>query len=924
MSQQSLPKNTLWQFTDTQGSFRVTNPEAVSRLYFPLANEAGILSSITPDLHGDIKTSHNSFLTLPVTIEDLHDSKSSRNFWLHVEGKGAWSATGVSSLQSASRAPHRQSPSWPRTKDKTSLRAGALWHEVTRENEDFGLRAEIVNFAPVGPDTVELMVVTVTNIGRTQLRLTPTSAVPIFGRSADNLRDHHHVTTLLHRVVPHASGVIVRPTMSFDERGHRINEMLYAVVGADGAGETPVGVFSTVPDFIGEGGHLEAPRAVLENLPPPQKDGHAYHGKPAIGALRFRTVGLAPQQKVTYVLALGIARKESEIGEWVRKYGSAARAAEALRQVKAYWSARLDSTHFKTQSPALDGWLRWVTLQPTLRKLFGCSFLPDFDYGRGGRGWRDLWQDCLALLLTSPAEAQDLLLNNFHGVRIDGSNATIIGSAPGEFVADRNNITRVWMDHGVWPFLTLELYLHQTGDFDILFRKTRYFRDTQQSRSQLKDPSWTEEYGKNLKDRRGRVVESSVLEHVLVQHLVQFYNVGEHNHIRLENADWNDGLDMAHARGESVAFTCLYAWNLRRLAELVETLRDRAGLKKIELLAEIGLLLDRVGGRKVDYASVPAKRKRLETYFGAVQPEVSGRRIQVPCAALAADLRAKADFITEHVRKREWIETRSGEGYFNGYYDNHGRRVEGDFPQGIRMTLAGQVFPVMSRVADNRQVEEIFRTARKHLKDPEHGGFRLNTNFHEIRPDLGRAFSFAYGEKENGAFFSHMAVMFANALYQRGFVNEGSEVIHSIFRMCLRTDKSRIYPGIPEYFNSEGRGLYHYLTGSASWFVMTYLTQIFGVRGHYGDLVLAPKFTKDVFDEAIQVSVLTHFAGKRVEVVYRNPQRLGYERYHVTKLQLNGRELKEIELGKKEALIGRAFFLKHARKNLNTLVVTLL
>jgi len=30
--------------------------------------------------------------------------------------------------------------------------------------------------------------------------------------------------------------------------------------------------------------------------------------------------------------------------------------------------------------------------------------------------------------------------DNFAGVRIDGSNATIVGRQPGEFKADRNNI----------------------------------------------------------------------------------------------------------------------------------------------------------------------------------------------------------------------------------------------------------------------------------------------------------------------------------------------------------------------------------------------------------------------------------------------------------------------------------------------------
>ena len=35
----------------------------------------------------------------------------------------------------------------------------------------------------------------------------------------------------------------------------------------------------------------------------------------------------------------------------------------------------------------------------------------------------------------------------------------------------------------------------------------------------------------------------------------------------------------------------------------------------------------------------------------------------------------------------------------------------------------------------------------------------------------------AYGEKENGAVFSHMTVMYANALYQRGFVKEGYRAV---------------------------------------------------------------------------------------------------------------------------------------------------
>jgi cellobiose phosphorylase len=914
-------KNPLWQFTDDQASFRVLSPESTSRLYFPLANEAGILSSITPDLYGDIKTNHNSFLTLPVTVEDLHNIKSNRNFWVHVEGGSraggrVWSLTGVSAVHHANKFLGKRS-------EKVTLDAGMLWHRVTRENEELGLRAEITNFAPVSDDTVELMLVTLTNTGKSRLKITPTSAVPIFGRSADNLRDHYHVTSLLHRVISHPAGVVVKPTMSFDERGHRLNEMLYCVLGASGGGELPLGAFSTLPDFIGEGGNLEAPQAIVENLPLPQRDGAYYHGKSAIGALRFKTVTLAPREKAEFVLMLGIAEKEPEIAEWLKKFGSVAKAEAALRENKAFWAAKADAVRFRTQNRDFDGWVRWVALQPSLRKIFGCSFLPDFDYGRGGRGWRDLWQDCLALMLTSPAETRALLLHNFNGVRIDGSNATIIGADTGEFIADRNNITRVWMDHGVWPFLTTELYIHQSGDLDVLFQEAGYFRDRQLFRARKKDADWNEAEGRELKDKKGRVVRGTILEHLLVQHLAQFFNVGEHNHIRLENADWNDGLDMAYERGESVAFTALYGSNLKKLAALLEEAAKRRKLKKVELSRELLLLLDRVSGTKVNYNSSDAKKNRLERYFEAAQPVISGVKSAVPVQKLIQDLTEKAEFIFEHVRQKEWIQTRDGDGLYNGYYDNHGRRVEGDFPQGMHMTLAGQVFPIMSGVATFKQAGEIFKTCRKFLKDREHGGFRLNTNFNQIRPDLGRAFSFAYGEKENGAFFSHMSVMFANALYQRGFVNEGHEVLDSIFRMCMRTEKSRIYPGIPEYFNSEGRGMYHYLTGSASWLVLTLLTQVFGVRGRFGDLVLAPKFAKNDFDQAKELSVQTEFAGKKIQVIYRNPKRIPYEHYCISKILLNGRELKGVELNKPEVTIGREILVKNARKLLNQIIVTL-
>ena len=249
--------------------------------------------------------------------------------------------------------------------------------------------------------------------------------------------------------------------------------------------------------------------------------------------------------------------------------------------------------------PDYNAWMRWVVLQPVLRRIYGCSFLPDHDYGKGGKGWRDIWQDLLSLILIEPEMVRENLVNNFGGVRIDGSNATIIGAAPGEFIADRNKISRVWMDHGVWPLLTLSLYIDQTGDLDILLERQPYFRDHQRSRNMQRPEAGaaaeaqTAAYeGNLLRDYDGAVYEGAVIEHLLVQALVQFFNVGEHNIVRLENADWNDGLDMAFDRGESVTFAAQYAGNLLTLARLLEDLADQQGSDSIDIAQELVVLLD--------------------------------------------------------------------------------------------------------------------------------------------------------------------------------------------------------------------------------------------------------------------------------------------------------------------------------------------
>jgi cellobiose phosphorylase len=82
--------------------------------------------------------------------------------------------------------------------------------------------------------------------------------------------------------------------------------------------------------------------------------------------------------------------------------------------------------------------------------------------------------------------------------------------------------------------------------------------------------------------------------------------------------------------------------------------------------------------------------------------------------------------------------------------------------------------------------------------------------------------------------------------------------------------------------------MYPYLTGSASWYLLTMLTEVFGVKGHLGDLVLEPKLVSEQFAVDGKASVRTLFAGRRLEITYRNPDRLAYGKYAVKEISVGG------------------------------------
>jgi len=820
----------IYRFIDDKGTFILENP-ASYKLYLPLTNRGGsLLSSISPNLAGDIKRDNEHFLTPPASIEDIRTNLlCRRDFFIKTEEQ-------ILRLSSPS--------------DDT-LEVGLLYQKIIKRTK--ALDIEILSFIPYNL-AAEVMWIKIKNRTKKKLKIIPTSFIPLYGRSEKNLRDHRHVSSLLNRIKMDKYGIYLKPTMVFDEKGHIINKMIYFVRGYEDKKHPPLGQFPTLDAFCGEG-DLISPDAIVKNITPFQKKLLQFDGKEACAAFRFSEKVLKPGQETSYFLIMGMEEEQGKIKDIFFRLNSSFKIEKSLEETKKYWLNYLCGLDFDFKDRNFNNWLLWVKLQPTLRKLFGCSFLPHFDYGKGGRGWRDLWQDALTLILQEPDKAGGLILNNFKGVRIDGSNATII-TKEGNFISDRNRINRVWMDHAIWPYLALRAYINRAGDLGILLHNLPYFQDHQQDYL--------------LRTKKKKIYKGTLLEHVLVEHLVQFFNVGRHNVIRLENADWNDGLDMAAQEGESAAFSFMYAHNLRDLSNVLAKLKSKQ--ESITVLKELGLLLDRLHS-PINYSDYKEKQKRLGIYLEKAK-NISGEKIEIKIDDLIRDLKHKSESLFTWLRQKEWVKEA---GFFNGYYDNRRKRVEGRLNNKIRMILTSQVFAIMSGGASDGQIKKIWVSLKKYLQDKKLGGFRLNTDFGALCPALGRAFSFSYGDKENGAFFNHMVVMLANALYKRGFIKEAFKVIDSIYKMASHP-RAAIYPMIPEYFNCQGKGLYLYLTGSASWYIYTLIEEILGIKFIWGDIILEPKLVSgNFFKDNIEVKFnlgkkiikVTFIRKQRKEGVYR-------------------------------------------------------
>ena len=136
----------------------------------------------------------------------------------------------------------------------------------------------------------------------------PTGAVPLYGRSADNLRDHRNVTSMLHRIRTTPTGCGSAPPCPLTS-------------GATGPTGRSTICWATVPTgqapaaFYPHGGGVHRGGAAASPIPgrcwenyPGVPAGACRAGREAMGAFRFAPLTLAPGASARYICCWGWRR----------------------------------------------------------------------------------------------------------------------------------------------------------------------------------------------------------------------------------------------------------------------------------------------------------------------------------------------------------------------------------------------------------------------------------------------------------------------------------------------------------------------------------------------------------------------------------------------------------------------------------------
>ncbi|MBN1385203.1 MAG: glycosyl transferase family 36 [Elusimicrobia bacterium] len=268
------------------------------------------------------------------------------------------------------------------------------------------------------------------------------------------------------------------------------------------------------------------------------------HGTNQVGVLQG-CLKLAPGKSEEFTGVLGIAGSKKEAVGIIKKFRSPASARKEFDKNKMHWYKKISGNiNVKTPAPELDVMVNvWLKYQIYMNNHWGRS-ATFYHEGTGEFGYRNTAQDAWGIIPINHEYAKERIIMLTEHQRSSGQ------PLPGWSLQAGPSTHRPPSDFPMWfPFL-VNAYIKETGDFDILNEKVKYYD------------------GK----------EDSVYEHI--KKAVMFLkniNKGSHELPLMGTQDWNDALDRTGIRGkgESVWLGMGLCVALKNMNEIASRVGDK-------------------------------------------------------------------------------------------------------------------------------------------------------------------------------------------------------------------------------------------------------------------------------------------------------------------------------------------------------------
>ncbi|AKL97787.1 GH36-type glycosyl hydrolase domain-containing protein [Endomicrobium proavitum] len=753
------------------------------------------------------------------------------------------------------------------------------------------LSASATIFVP-NDEMAEIWLVEIKNESSKEQTVDFIPAVPIFGGNRAYVEYHRDVVRLYNKsqVTDH---IEILPGLEWVEGSTDSSDICYLMGAATPNGKKGDRFYSDRETFLGANNSWLKPQAIVENIPPKAQ----CYGKEAVGAIEFKNIVIAARKSVKFAVVNAITFEGSKGARQLLKKYDYAGSVKAFEKLNNFWKERTSRVVITTQNKDFNNlWNNWWCYQLSMRYWFGNTGHPQTDYGSDFSGWRDFWQDMMAATVIDPKDLEERTMKTLEGIRLDGTNATRFFARTKEFGSDEVN--GLWCDHPYWTAQTVMLLINFLGDYGFLLKSgIAYFKDCYRSRGEVKDDTWKKGVIDNQKTASKTVYKGTVLEHLLVQLLTMFYDVGNNNLLKQKRADWNDAVDQV--KGENVTFTFGLALDCNELADLIEKVAQKKNISEVEVFEELALLIE----KNAAHADIAAKvrQKTLEKYLAKVNGNISGKKVKIKVAALVADLRKKAALSIANANKKAFNGS-----YYSGYIFANGKPVDGIFKNGalskknpttddFEMMLMPQTWSLVSKGADKiKASDKVINSVFKHLLDKKIGALKLNyPPYLKFDKTIGRITGFAAGTKENNALFCHANLFFTWALLRRDRADDAYRIFSGINPLNQYQEVFRSGPWIPEYYvssdnpNIAGRGEYPILTGSAAWTRYLFQNFFFGVRGELDGLRIDPRLPAHKDFNGAKLSI--DFRGARYNITFFND---GLKKNtKASKIVVNGKEI---------------------------------